>query len=191
MRSDGKTTAGERFSGRVRKFSPVEGGVLGGIRLEELWLWGDYHLRAIAWETGAIVHWIRYHGVPESPLLRNKGRAQILATWLKKVVPTLNGKLKPKTAACKWLAERAGALCELLTVTELDGKPRQTSSLTVYCEGSAWKGLVKDRETSCVLWATSDSFLGLLEALEAMLESGSAEWREDRWQGQQQKKRPS
>lgn len=73
------------------------------------------------------------------------------------------------------------ALMEYLTsATWPEGDARETSTLLVFVEEGRFKGVLNDREQARSLWASSPSLAGLLEALEGMLASGSAEWREQR-----------
>lgn len=75
------------------------------------------------------------------------------------------------------LAGKYPALHEYLTaVVGPDGKRRQTSSLTVYSQQGRFRGFLNDRDSGGSLGAESDSFTGLLGALEAELESDSPNW---------------
>lgn len=73
--------------------------------------------------------------------------------------------------------ERYPALHEWLTEATLDGKPVFTATLLVFCEDGRWKACVGDRENDRSFFKSSESFQGLLEALEKALSDGSAEWR--------------
>jgi len=61
-----------------------------------------------------------------------------------------------------------------------DGSARQTSSLSLFTDGSCVKCVLKDREAGLCLWAASKSFQELFGVLEALLVDPAAEWRVDR-----------
>lgn len=61
-----------------------------------------------------------------------------------------------------------------------DGKPRNTSVLTMFAEEGRWKGVLHERALGLCLWGTGSTFKEVLTDLEARLSSGSAEWRRDR-----------
>lgn len=69
------------------------------------------------------------------------------------------------------------ALCEYMTSTLTDGKPCFTATVLFFCEEGKWKACVRDRERDMVCFRSSESFTGLLEALERALADGGAEWR--------------
>jgi hypothetical protein len=149
--------------------------------LERYRVAGQVVLRVIRWENGSIVALLPLRGVPcvsweFEDLWRRK-----LMKWLKKALPSLNGKGARKEAACPWLAERCPALHELMTITMDEGKPRVTTTISLFTEGTAWKCRVQDRQTENVLFLTGESFLGVLDALEGVLQSGAGDWREDKW----------
>lgn len=80
---------------------------------------------------------------------------------------------------------RYPALHEYLTADAFpDGSPRKTSTLNVFVDQDGWKASLKDRERELILFVTDRSFLGVLEALEAMVTSDSPAWRDDRWKDQ-------
>lgn len=75
------------------------------------------------------------------------------------------------------LADKYPALHEHLTRSRDDeGKRRQTCSLTVYGHLGGFKAFLNDRDSGGSLGVQSDSFTGLLAALEAELESDSPSW---------------
>lgn len=104
-----------------------------------------------------------------------------MVSWLKKALPSSNGERARKEATCAWLAKSFPALNELMTVTRFEGKARQTSTLSIFAEAAAFKARLCDRDSDNVLFMTADTFLGVLEALEAALQSGTGDWREDKW----------
>lgn len=58
-----------------------------------------------------------------------------------------------------------------------DGSIRLPSTLLVFCEDGMFKGCLNDRDNQLTAWASSESFSGLLEALERGLSSDSLQWR--------------
>lgn len=58
-----------------------------------------------------------------------------------------------------------------------DGSTRQTATLLFFLEAGAWKVCLGDRDSGLSLWAAGETFLEALEALEAMLQSPSPQWR--------------
>lgn len=80
---------------------------------------------------------------------------------------------------------RYPALHEYLTADAYpDGSPRKTSTVNVFVDQDGWKASLKDRDRELILFVTDRSFLGLLEALEAMVTSDNPAWRDDRWKDQ-------
>jgi len=71
-----------------------------------------------------------------------------------------------------------------------DGSPRATSGLTVFVQDGLFKGLLKENEQSLCLWVAAASFNGLLDALEAALNTPSPDWRVDRRAGGGVAKKP-
>jgi len=63
-----------------------------------------------------------------------------------------------------------------------DGEVRETSSCIVCVEDGVWKAGLIEKNTSKILWASSRTFWGLLEALEARLTAETVDWRAQRAQ---------
>jgi len=61
--------------------------------------------------------------------------------------------------------------------TYASGKPRETSTLTVFVDSGTLKASLNDRQEGRSLWAASDSLSGLLDTLESMLCGESVPWR--------------
>lgn len=61
-----------------------------------------------------------------------------------------------------------------------EGHARPTGTLLVFCEGTAIKCCLKDRETNAVAFLTAGTWLGLLRACDEALASGDADWRAHR-----------
>lgn len=74
------------------------------------------------------------------------------------------------------------ALVEFLTVDKLpNGSARTPSALSLSMDDGVCKGCLKERDEGLILWASADTFQGVLEALEAQLTSEAPDWRPDRW----------
>jgi hypothetical protein len=85
----------------------------------------------------------------------------------------------PSVAACDPQFEKRWP-CIFLMMTSLvddEKKARQTCTLTVVCEDGRWKGGLKERDHAMSVWRGADTLEGLLDALEAILADGSADWR--------------
>jgi len=79
------------------------------------------------------------------------------------------------------LSKKMPAFTEYLTTTEVDGKPRATSTLNIsWSPQEGFKAFLNDKATSSYLCVTSETFQGLLEALEKRLQSDDAVWRESK-----------
>lgn len=72
-------------------------------------------------------------------------------------------------------------LAAFLTTDVMDGKKRETATLTMSVASDGVKLCLKDRATGLICWHTGDTFTESLAALEARLAEGTAEWREDRF----------
>jgi len=76
------------------------------------------------------------------------------------------------------LAKSCPMVAEMLGTHELNGKPRKSASLSIWVEPSeGWKACLNDREGGYVLFSCSDSMMGTVEALEALLELPTPPWR--------------
>jgi hypothetical protein len=73
------------------------------------------------------------------------------------------------------------ALCEHLCESQWPGgKPRTTSTITLFCEHGRWKACVRDRHQLLNLFVTASTPEALLGAVEAALVSDSSDWRADK-----------
>jgi len=71
-------------------------------------------------------------------------------------------------------------LHEFLGRTKLaDGSPRARSKLTLFYDGPWFKATLTEPDAECSAFVTSDSFLGVLSALEDGVQSETLDWR--RW----------
>jgi hypothetical protein len=79
---------------------------------------------------------------------------------------------------------------EFLSMTSWpDGAPRIVGTLTITSEAGSWKCTVKDRDSLGVAFVTAETPDALLKALEAGLGTGKLEWRDDKFQGGNGKRR--
>lgn len=83
------------------------------------------------------------------------------------------------------LASACPALHEFLTLSVLpDGSTRTPSTLLLFCDGGLWKAALNEKDSSLVLWATSETLQGLWAELEARLNAPVVDWRASRpWTG--------
>lgn len=63
-----------------------------------------------------------------------------------------------------------------------DGSERLTSSMSIFCQEGVLKVCLRDPSHRRICFVAGDSFEGVLEALEARLADGGADWRPDRSQ---------
>lgn len=68
-----------------------------------------------------------------------------------------------------------------LKVTTIDGKRRETSTITLMFDQGQCKVMFKDRQSHELAWSTADTFLEALIGLEERLCEGTVEWQEDRF----------
>lgn len=106
--------------------------------------------------------------------------------FLRKLTRPPQGHLAKPDGCDPELIKKFPAFHEWLTrQLDDDGKPRQTASFTVYGVPGGFRGFLNDRDTGASLSAESDSFKGLLAALEGELESEAPHWFWRQPQGQQ------
>jgi hypothetical protein len=72
---------------------------------------------------------------------------------------------------------RYPALWEHVTATEMDGKPRQTSTLTMFVKDGRWVGILNDRSQEASLWADASTHEVCLEVLDELAQREDAPWR--------------
>ncbi len=105
---------------------------------------------------------------------RNEMDAKLKAALLK-AKATAN----PEQAADKELEKLYPIVHGFMTCREGDkkGEFRETASLTLFCEDGMFKVCLSDRESGATLWASSASFQGALDALEATAGKDEPGWR--------------
>lgn len=69
------------------------------------------------------------------------------------------------------------------------GDPRIVGTLTITTEGGKWKATLKDRDSCGVCFVTAATPDALLKDLDKGIESGNLEWRDDKFQGGNGKRR--
>lgn len=84
----------------------------------------------------------------------------------------------PRRADAGEIGSMYPALAEWLTLTELDGKPRETATLLVFAEGPLWKCRILDRTEDAQAFLTGRTLVELLDALEAGLVEDTLDWRQ-------------
>lgn len=104
-------------------------------------------------------------------------------TYVQKALATKAGGPGGSQATDADLSAACPALHEFLTLSRLpDGTARQTSTISLFVEGSLWKAVLNERESNLVLWATGESLQGLWSELEARLTAEVVDWRPGRRQ---------
>lgn len=79
---------------------------------------------------------------------------------------------------------------EFLSMTSWpDGAPRTVGTLTLTTEEGLWKVTLKDRDSQGVAFVTAETPDVLLKALDQGIASGKLEWRNDKFQGGNGKRR--
>lgn len=134
--------------------------------------WGG-RLLAEHWYNGfGTEYWAPYH-----PSQENR-----MSKFLKKALAAASsGKGKAKGPPEKWLAEFP-ALQELLTLRKNDdGSERTPCSLTLSPAEEGHKGCLRELDEGLMLWATSGTLQGVLEALDSQLQSEAPDWRRDKF----------
>lgn len=69
------------------------------------------------------------------------------------------------------------AFAEFLTLEEIDGKPRQTSTISLFWQQGMFRAFLNDRDAGLSLCVCSDTFQALWNVLEKTLVSDDPGWR--------------
>lgn len=77
----------------------------------------------------------------------------------------------------KEFLKRYPAIAEFMTTTSLDGKTRQTATVSMWWTPNGFTVVMNDRESGQSLFVSCDRFDGLLEALETAVKSPDPGWR--------------
>lgn len=81
---------------------------------------------------------------------------------------------------CDEFAQKFPALYDLLTTAKREGRYRAGARLSLFADEGKLKASVWDPDSHQVWFATLESFVGALEAIEKLLQDGRGEWRERR-----------
>jgi len=71
-------------------------------------------------------------------------------------------------------------LYDFLVLQGVSGVGRKTGTLLTFCEDGKVKGCVTDRDGGYYAFVSSDSFAGLLEAVDRDLKTGALDWRKSK-----------
>lgn len=74
-------------------------------------------------------------------------------------------------------AQAYPAIYELMVVAKREGRYRAGARLSLFADEGKLKASIWDPDTSSVWFATLESFVGALEAIERMLQEDRGEWR--------------
>jgi len=103
-----------------------------------------------------------------------------MAKWLDQVKKKAGDKGKSPAPSDKEFARKYPAIWEFVSLTQnTDGTTRETSSLLYFIADGCWKVRLFEREQNLTLWAAGETQEEATEALEAMLQSGTAQWRSE------------
>lgn len=79
------------------------------------------------------------------------------------------------------MQQRCPLLWEHLTCQAYeDGSKREPSTLLVFLQDGALKGMLRDKDGERCLWVAARSLVGLFDAIEGQLTDDMADWRPDR-----------
>jgi len=119
------------------------------------------------------LRWFR-HGFDE--------RGIFLGNFVKRARETLKKNGQANYPDDAGFSEQYPALWDFMTTDRWDdGKARQRSTLTIFCEGGAFKASLNDRDGKCSGFTTAATFSDVLGALEEALQNETIDWRA--WQG--------
>lgn len=108
----------------------------------------------------------------------------LVAKWVRKAVERQRSAAEAKSVeGAEWEASHP-ALWEYMSLEEgEEGKERITSMLCVFSEKGVVKVCLQDRQEALSLWASGQSLVEALDALEAVLQAGTGDWRAARGNG--------
>lgn len=105
---------------------------------------------------------------------RNEFVSKFIAKSLVKAAAM--GKGKPATDPA--MEKALPAVHEFLTcLDDGTGKPRETATLNIFVQDGMWKAFLNDRHSGMSLCVSSESFQGVLGALEREIQGESPGWR--------------
>lgn len=102
-----------------------------------------------------------------------------MAKFVDRVATKVTASTRLASPAVAAWANAYPALWEYLTLDAYeDGEARLTSMLMFFAEDGCFKGCLQDRQEGRSLWVTGESLVLCLDALEARLQAGNADWRQ-------------
>jgi len=142
---------------------------------------------------------VSYHEPPGGPALYSEGfgtlrwfrlgfdeRGIFLGNFVRRARETLKNASTAAYPDDAGFIENYPAIWDFMTCDRYDdGKARQRSSLTVFCDGAAFKASLNDKEAKCSAFVSGTTFSDVLSVLEAALQDDTADWRS--WNGQKKK----
>jgi len=101
-----------------------------------------------------------------------------MAKYLRQATAAANGKMPPAAPTDPQFSGLYPALFEYLTVQQWEkGKPRETATMTVFCDGDTWKLSFNDRDNHRSAFVSAETFTEALKSLEEGLQSDELDWR--------------
>lgn len=138
----------------------------------------------VLWSRRALIR------TAELVFLSEDQRVQMMS-FLKRKVEEVKAATKTTMATCPIMSNRP-ALVEWLTADkwEDDGKPRETSTLTVSVVDGMWKVSLNDRDGQRSTFVTASTLGQALQALENRVAEDECDWRDwsDKYRGKGKKK---
>jgi hypothetical protein len=80
----------------------------------------------------------------------------------------------------RWMVEHLPQLFQLLSLPEVEGKPREPASIRLFVQDGRLKAAINDPSSGMVWFATLDAEMAPLDALEAHFGGDLGEWREQK-----------
>lgn len=143
------------------------------------------HMHAVS-ATLAKTSWSREEQVVLIPMYDSSAeeesilRRVAMASALKELYKRMQNQVTKAGASDPSFEGDYPALYDFLTLALMEGKARELGTLTVFCQDGRFKGSLQDKETKHYCFVSSDTFLGLLEAMEGALVNAEHEWRESK-----------
>lgn len=118
-------------------------------------------------------------GFPDPDRIWNDGLKEALMSYIRKKVDRKVEREDSGKPIDEYFAVEWPAVYEYLTTTSLEGKARQTSTLSIFVRGDRFVAILNDREEGYSLWAEAEEFGRLLPSLEASLRLPDPPWRKN------------
>lgn len=111
-------------------------------------------------------------------LIERRWKEFLVPSFLKRFEGTPAEKSKAAKCTDAHFAKSYPAVAEYLTaIAYPDGQQRATAAIYLFFEGGRFRASLNDRDQELVVWADSDTFVGLLEALEGLVSDSKCPWR--------------